>query len=752
MLGLTLLTATLSVGVPAEDALIPTKTMRKLESLAGRVANAGRADEVVDIIDVMLALGYPTADGADLVKECNGKLAKAKKGRPRKLTAEARTATSIAKSLLPLLDAAEPDDGQRIARQVIALDSEVEEAQRYLGREHVDGSWRAAGAEDRRHRRREITAALTRARDVDVPLTIEPARDELAIAICGEGTLVCRVGRTRFYQKGPESKLTRMVTETFRALAMTHYLLNGELAIPPIKLDTKWYSFTNRTDYDRALDVVEQRGLISAQKREQHAQLGGIFLSPTRCVSRSVTEADFETKMYAYLSLLASIGRKHRPIEEAQACLQRGLQNWVCYHYLGAKVPDWGWLETVARDLPHPGTFSGLLDEARRQEFEEMLRISKAGIVGGRSWLAYLAQNGQDPRWRQAMVDEPGDVIGEPLLKTTLVVEYLLEETDLLDLIVRTSPTRSGNEVIAIPELFERELGMPLAELERRWRDWLLPGADSIADRLRGGPSAGTSFTKSQLAALAAVNEVRRATLESIQHDEYRDLSLDAALSDGARKHALYLDRHPDQSASWPEAHEEFPDREGFSVEGAWAGGNSVIAPGVASPGEAIDAWLGTFYHRVPLLDPGLIRVGFGFEKRIAVLDTGSLVGTWNRQWRVVYPADDQRGVPRSFVPELPNPVPGEDQSRWGYPITVQSQYADYGEDNSSIMELRKGSASGALVDCHYSTPSQPTNPDLAPDGCFCLIPKSTLEPNTRYHVRFVTNDRETVWTFNTGS
>ncbi len=43
-------------------------------------------------------------------------------------------------------------------------------------------------------------------------------------------------------------------------------------------------------------------------------------------------------------------------------------------------------------------------------------------------------------------------------------------------------------------------------------------------------------------------------------------------------RYQYILNLHPEQLAMWPEAHEEFPDKEGFTTEGAWAGGNSVIS------------------------------------------------------------------------------------------------------------------------------------------------------------------------------
>ena len=119
-----------------------------------------------------------------------------------------------------------------------------------------------------------------------------------------------------------------------------------------------------------------------------------------------------------------------------------------------------------------------------------------------------------------------------------------------------------------------------------------------------------------------------------------------------------------------------------------------------------------------------------------------------------MWPPPDATGVPRRFNPELPNPVPGADQSAWGYPITLQLLQS--APDDSVRLSLHEGSSAGGdAVDCHLSTPDEPTNPDLAPADVWCLIPKAHLKPRTTYTV--VARDapfagHETIqWSFTTG-
>src|SRR5262249_57465824 len=121
--------------------------------------------------------------------------------------------------------------------------------------------------------------------------------------------------------------------------------------------------------------------------------------------------------------------------------------------------------------------------------------------------------------------------------------------------------------------------------------------------------------------------------------------------------HAHYLTLNPDQKTKWPAAHEEYADAAGFTADGALAGGRAVIAF-TGDPVRAVKSWLDTFYHRLPLLSPGLFGAGFGMEKEVVVLDVGSLVMDVWKDYVVVWPPPDARALPRPFPPHMPNPLP----------------------------------------------------------------------------------------------
>jgi hypothetical protein len=101
----------------------------------------------------------------------------------------------------------------------------------------------------------------------------------------------------------------------------------------------------------------------------------------------------------------------------------------------------------------------------------------------------------------------------------------------------------------------------------------------------------------------------------------------------------------------------------------------------------------------------------------------------------------------------LPNPVPGADQSQWGYPVTIQ--FFNFEPQPDVQMRLYVGKRGGVEIECHYSTPQKPTNTDCAPAGAFCLIPKTPLAANTVYAVAvdgWPKNASGADWTFTTGS
>ena len=108
-----------------------------------------------------------------------------------------------------------------------------------------------------------------------------------------------------------------------------------------------------------------------------------------------------------------------------------------------------------------------------------------------------------------------------------------------------------------------------------------------------------------QAKVLERVNEVRRqAGLKGVE--------MDAALSRGCQAHARYLVANDGRPALEKlGAQNEDRTAPGATAEGAKAGKASILLT-VGDPSDAVEGWMRTFFHRLPILAPELQKIGFG--------------------------------------------------------------------------------------------------------------------------------------------
>lgn len=219
-------------------------------------------------------------------------------------------------------------------------------------------------------------------------------------------------------------------------------------------------------------------------------------------------------------------------------------------------------------------------------------------------------------------------------------------------------------------------------------------------------------------------------------------VALDAKVSAGCLKHARYLVINEGQAALLGlNAHREDPKLPGYSKEGDEAGAASDIGIGDYEPIDAIDAWMATLYHRVPLLAPNLKTIGFGCAKgrrqgwaTVMNVQSGRDATPVHP---VFYPAPDQTGVPLHFPisGEEPNPIPIDPDNRAGFPVTATLP-------RSTPLQNATGkltTAEGVDVPCWFSSPDLPANPKhaKAQGNVVCLIARDPLKAKTTYHVQF---------------
>jgi hypothetical protein len=720
---------------PAADAppLVATPLFERLDRTAQDLAKRGRKDEAALVADVYTELHAPAAAVAAVREAVAKALAKAKPA-PLPLADVARAVTKLAADIAATLPSLDDASKRAVARQCVRLDGTCRPAQNALGRVEQDGVWISADLLPLLAHRTEIQTALRDAHKLEVPLEEGEGWLPLLETLYGKKGIAVSLGDFSVQSATHTShQLRRQLREAARAAALANWLVNGQLEPPPAARPTIAAFVASHDDYLRAVEAARAAGDCTEQQAALFRTLSGFH-----CGRYSVFTGTAETSIgaNAFFDMVTDVPLGDRTVHRAQPALLAALMNWIYGGFLGHPMPLIAWTET--EESKRGATSDTPQMAAERQA---MLRMAKAGLTGSRAYVRWLARRGEDPAWARSFVDEIGKIQGDVLMKTTLVADWLFECDEFRRVALETSGAPET------PETFAAAVRCPLPEFEERWREWLFAGEppSGLAQTLGAAPVDPTS--PAEKAVLAYLDKVRRQTLGK----DALGIGIDRELSDGCRAHACYLAKHPKQCAEWPGAHEEYPDMDGYSPAGARAGLSSVIAPGVGGPEDAIDGWIGTFYHRLPLLEPGLVRIGWGLEGRVAVLDSGSLVAPTLEPSHVAWPPRDARDVPRRFSPELPNPVPGADQSQWGYPVTLQV----FGNDPQIRMRLFAGSQRGGPeIPCHFSTPKEPTNTELSPAGAFCLIPKVPLAANTIYTVAvdgWPKDDAGGDWQFTTG-
>ncbi|MCA8975460.1 MAG: hypothetical protein KDC98_12120 [Planctomycetes bacterium] len=716
--------------VGAQAPLFSRAELAPLERAALEVARAGKGEVWHELVALMTKLGLPAKDLAAHDKAGRRHLERARNGAAA--TRAGKLLHQAADKLQQGLEARDEVPRRLVAELLLELDSGLEVAHRILGHEQFAGTFHPPGEARRAEHRREIATALAAARQLGLPIETGVSDDALLLARLGRPGAFARCGKIELHSAYSPTKTERMLRQTLRAAAFVNFLATGKLEVPDYGAQ-KSVLFRSREHYLAAVAELRDRRAIEAQQADI-ATRPGMFswrfteLKPQLQLCALLMEAEAEAMWLTTLEYW----------RHPYPCLNAGRIDYVCRTMLGKPMPRMAELQQKAAPARGGTSASDPSEAATRQS---LLTLAPAGIHGSKLWLRYLARRGEAPPWSATMHDQLATIQGDELLKATLMVAFLAEDGLLRGLDDRA--TASGEKLQA--SALAAGVGEDLGSLDRRWQEWLLGPGTGLVQRLEATAIKAAPAAVDAVAILQALR-LRVGLSEPIEHD--------AELGAGCQAHAEYLAANPDQQASWPECHEEFADRPQWSAAGAIAGQASVIVAGVKGEAQAIDGWMATFYHRLPLLDPGLRRIGYGREHGIAVLDCGSMVDPRQdlRDSVIVWPFDGMTDTPLRFAPEMPAPVPDQDQSQWGYPITMQCSQRSSGKSLDVRMVLRTGNENGDEVPCWFSTPEQPTNPLLAPANAFCLIPKSPLRRATTYCVtaEFVAEGAKLTWHFKT--
>src|ERR1041384_4220252 len=92
-------------------------------------------------------------------------------------------------------------------------------------------------------------------------------------------------------------------------------------------------------------------------------------------------------------------------------------------------------------------------------------------------------------------------------------------------------------------------------------------------------------------------------------------VAIDPAMSKACAAHAAYLVANVDHpSTQGLGLHAEDPKLPGYTKEGERAGKAAVIFLGLEGEA-AVEGWMGSFFHRIPLLQSRLRKVGYGLAR-----------------------------------------------------------------------------------------------------------------------------------------
>lgn len=340
-----------------------------------------------------------------------------------------------------------------------------------------------------------------------------------------------------------------------------------------------------------------------------------------------------------------------------------------------------------------------------------------------------------------------------------------------------------------VEAVVQKVFGKASAEIDAEWREWARGDSGVAFGTGYGPPLLPERPSKEELAALDRINQVRRqligfswpasGNMTEGTFSPLGECEMDAETSLGCDLHAKYVLNHPELATKdGPDIHEEDPAHEDFTRRGQQAGSGNIVTVrgerGAEFARDSVDGWIGTPYHRFPMLEHNIKRLGYSYlvnaagDFSVGILDMGSLEEPYDPSTApklVVWPPHNLVGVPTRF-PAFENPNPLEDLPEGqndvrecGYTISVQMQREVAVRLGQTTMQLWEANRSGKQpaknmcaksqeefkqwtdrgkkeVPCHLHTPQVPLNKKQDLRDVMFILPKEPLEPNKHYQVR----------------
>jgi len=176
-----------------------------------------------------------------------------------------------------------------------------------------------------------------------------------------------------------------------------------------------------------------------------------------------------------------------------------------------------------------------------------------------------------------------------------------------------------------------------------------------------------------------------------------RPVALDPTLSDGCRAHAEYLKINRGKPQIYAlAAHDEDVTLPGATPAGAACAKAANLHTSATSVDGAIRAWMGSLYHRRPILTPEVERVGVGFAELYGMVIVA---------------------IQFAYA-----------QSPVHIAITLQVPWID--SVTNVVATLDDGASQLPIF---FSSPERPAVQGMPNYGVIAMIPTQTLRPSTRY-------------------
>ena len=461
-----------TASVAAAENLVPAGQIGAVASVARTLARGGHGKPARALVKWVVRAGVSTTQRQRLEKDVARLLDKAKALKVKPSTRrEVQRLKTTAAQLAARLPETPNDSGKSLARLIVALDSSQPAANRMLGRELVGKAWVPTNRVPLLKRRGEIADVVKRAHKIEVKLKSIQSN---AFARIGQPkSRALSWGEDESFVVNTttvsEAAVRRVMTDALRAAAVSNWLWTGELAIPiPLKSlhvclcdsDKTYEAWVRLGEGRHPEDIALDLQLNSCNR------LGRQIYRPQEEVRWVVTALD-DFLQRASAEIFGC---------EIQPVLYAGHLHWLCLSYLHEPGPWYVYYQGEEQK----GTAGTVRMTPERKKLMGLKRESLKGMT---AWMMYLANGLEDPPWQKAIQDQLGKIQKDDdlLLKAASMATFLQETGEFNALARKTRHTFGNREKRRASML--KALGRPFGELERAWRDWLLPSL-GVAQRL----------------------------------------------------------------------------------------------------------------------------------------------------------------------------------------------------------------------------------------------------------------------------